>query len=123
MTAEIEIYLAEEGRRPFAKRFLSCADLENLIAGPNFGEFEHAGDDIRLRDGLAGLDRERGVLIGELLKRFRYKRLARDLAHGRKHERVGDKSGFEMPRNHDGAVAGMLVVAVDKPEIRACHAT
>ncbi len=100
-----------------------CADLENLIAGLNFGEFEHAGDDIRLRDGLAGLDGERGVLIGELLQGLGDEGFARHLAHGGKRIGVGDAAGLKMPRHHDGAVPGMLVVAVDKLEVRGCHAS
>jgi hypothetical protein len=45
------------------------------------------------------------------------------LGVGGKHQRVGDAAGFEMSRHHDGAVPGMLVVAIDKLEVRGCHAS
>ena len=36
--------------------------------------------------------------------------LARHLAHGGKHKGVGDATGLEMPRDHDGPATGIVAV-------------
>jgi len=59
------------------------ADLENPVAFADFGGFQHQGNDIGLRDGLAFANREGTVLIGEFLKSFVDKRFTRDAAHRR----------------------------------------
>jgi hypothetical protein len=92
----------------------SRADFENLIAGLNFGELQHASDDIRLRDGLAGLDGKRRVLVRELLQGLGDEGFAWHLAHGRKRIGIGDAAGLKMPRDHHRPVTGKLALAVDK---------
>ena len=85
------------------------ADLEHLVAGAKLGELDHARHDIRLRDGLARLDRQRRILVSEFLQRRGDEVLARHLSHGGKHERIDDAARLEMPRHHEGAVARVAV--------------
>jgi hypothetical protein len=86
------------------------ADLEHLVAWLELEQLDHAGDDVRLRDGLPRLDGQSRILVGEFLQRVGHEGLARDPAHGGKHKRIGDAARFEMVRDHDGAVARMLVL-------------
>ena len=99
---------AAQHRRRVAR---AGADLEHRVGGPKLQQLDHAGDDIRLRDGLPGLDGQRRILIGEIRQMLRHERLARHRAHGRKHQRIADAARRQMPRHHDGAVARMPVGA------------
>ena len=97
------------------------ADLQHLVAGAELGELDHAGDDVGLGNGLPGLDGERGILVSELGQWPGHEGLARDFAHGREHVGIGDAAGFEMPRHHEGAVAGVDVVPAGLLRIEGCH--
>ncbi len=54
------------------------ADLEHPSPGRDLGRLDHQRDDIGLRDGLAGLDRQRPVLIGEGAHLIGHEHLARN---------------------------------------------
>ena len=64
------------------------ADLEHGFAARELQRLRHQRDDVGLRDRLAFLDRQRRVLVGELVQSRRQEGLARDVAHGVEHERV-----------------------------------
>ena len=63
-----------EDRRGVAR---AGADLEHAIAGPERERRGHQRDDVRLRDRLPALDRQRRVLVGELRELGGEERLAR----------------------------------------------
>ena len=98
---------AAHDRRGVAR---SGADLEHRVAWLDLGKLDHAGDDIRLRDGLARLDGQRRILVDELLEMLRHEGLARHRAHGFKQERIVNAARLEMPLDHDGTVAGIGAV-------------
>ena len=98
------------------------AHFEHLVAGIELEQLDHAGDDVGLGDGLPRLDRQRRILIGELRQVLRHERLARHLAHGGEHQRVGDAARLKMPRHHDRPVARVAVVAVLELGMGGCHA-
>ena len=99
------------------------ANLEHLVGGFQLQQLDHAGDDVRLRDGLPGLDGERRILIGEVRQMLRHERLARHGAHGRKHQRIANAARRQMPRHHDGAVAGVPVGAIGGLGVEGGHAS
>jgi hypothetical protein len=66
----------------------------------DLGKFQHARDDVGLRDGLPGLDRQRGILIGEFLQMLGHEGLARHGAHGGKQQRIVNAAGAEMAGDH-----------------------
>src|SRR4051794_2244285 len=76
------------------------ADLENPVAFADFGSFQHQGDDIGLRDGLAFGDRKRVVLIGEFLKSLLHESFARDAPHRRQHTLIANSSSGDLNLDH-----------------------
>ena len=58
------------------------ADLEHPGIRPRLDGGDHEGDDIRLRDRLPLLDRQRRVLVGELAQLVGHERLTRHHPHG-----------------------------------------
>ena len=56
---------AAQHRRRVAR---AGADLEHRVGGPKLQQLDHAGDDIRLRDGLPRLDGQRRILIAKSVK-------------------------------------------------------
>jgi hypothetical protein len=63
-----------------------------------------------LRDGLPGLDRQRGILIGEFPEMLGDESLARHRAHGGKQQGIGDATGLQMPFDHEGTVTNIRAV-------------
>jgi hypothetical protein len=98
------------------------ADFEHLVAGLKFEQLDHAGDDVRLRDGLAGLDRQRRILVGKLGEMLRYEGLSRHFAHRGEDQRIGDAARLKMPRHHDRPVARVPVLTVNQLGLGGCHA-
>jgi hypothetical protein len=72
---------------------------------------------------LPRLDGEGRVLVGERPEQLGHKRLARHLAHGGKNEGIGDAPRLEMVRDHDGAVARVLVLGIASSGAGGCHAS
>ena len=97
------------------------AHFEHLVAGLELEQLDHAGDDIGLRDGLARLDRQRRVLIGEFREVLRNERLARDFAHGGKHQLVGDAARLKVARHHDRPLVRMPVIVALRLGMGGCH--
>ena len=109
---------AAQHRRRVAR---AGADLEHRVGGLGFQQLDHAGDDVRLRDGLPGLDGKCRILIGEVGQMLRHERLARHRAHRRKHQGIADAARRQMPRDHDGAVARMPVRASGELGVGESH--
>jgi hypothetical protein len=111
------------GNAPHHRRRIAGpgADLEHIIAGPQFGQLDHAGNDIRLGDSLPGLDRERRVFVGELGQRLRHESLAWDLAHGPKHLGIGNTARPKMTRDHESSIAREAVVLLGMFRICCRH--
>jgi hypothetical protein len=86
----------------------SGADLENSVARPDLGRFEHQCDDVGLRDRLALGDRQRTVLVGEFLEAFLDKVLPRDTVHGIDHARVADAASGQLDIGHALPGAGKI---------------
>ncbi len=93
---------AAQRRRRVAR---TGSHLEHLVGGLEFEQLDHARDNVRLRDGLPGLDGERRILIGEVCEMLCHEGLARHCAHGRKHQRIADPAPGEMPSHHNRPVA------------------
>ena len=79
------------------------ADLEHAITRTDVGGLGHARHDVGLRHGLAFLDRQRRVLVGELLQGVRQERLARHLLHRRQHTAIGDAAARDLAADHASA--------------------
>jgi hypothetical protein len=80
------------------------ADLQHTVTRPNLGRLDHQAHNVGLRYGLACLDRQGRVLIGEFLQALWHEDLARDLAHGLQHKAVADAAARELPIHHPFAV-------------------
>jgi hypothetical protein len=76
------------------------ADLEHPVARPQLGRLDHERDDVGLRDGLALADRERRVLVGELLHALLDEGLARHPPHRVEHLRVADAAARKLHVHH-----------------------
>ena len=97
------------------------AHFEHLVARLELQQLDHAGDDVRLGNGLARLDRQRRVLVGELGEMLRHERLARHFAHGGEHQRIDDAARPKVPRHHDRPVARVGVVTALKLGVGGWH--
>ena len=82
------------------------ADLEHAIARLDLRRCDHQADDVRLRDGLAGFDRQRGVLIGKLAQAFGNEDLAGHPAHGSEHVAIAYASTRQLSIHHPVSVMG-----------------
>ena len=82
------------------------ADLEHAIARLDLRRCDHQADDVRLRDGLAGFDRQRGVLIGKLAQAFGNEDLTGHPAHGSEHVAVAHASTRQLSIHHPVSVMG-----------------
>src|SRR4051812_18539136 len=78
----------------------TCAYLQHLLSGSHFGCLNHHGDDVRLRDRLTFLDRQRRILVRKLLESRRDKELPRHRAHGRKDARVSYTASLNLNTHH-----------------------
>ena len=76
------------------------ADLEHLVAALELERVGHQGDDVRLRDRLIGIDRQRGVVVGELNEVRRHEFVARHAAHGAHDGRVPYAASRDLPLDH-----------------------
>ena len=82
------------------------ADLEHLVAGPIPAAWIISADDIRLRDGLPGLDRQRMVAIGEMRIFGADERLARHREEGVEDVLLVDPAALQLPLDHRLALGG-----------------
>jgi hypothetical protein len=76
------------------------SDLEHAVARREPGRGSHQRDDIGLRDGLTALDRERRILVGELLELGREECLARHRAERLEQAIVADAARDELAPDH-----------------------
>ena len=77
------------------------ADLEHRrLPARSSAAGDHQRDDIGLRDGLPGLDRQRRVLIGAGGQLFGHERLARHLAHRVEQPLVVDPAAGDLAPDH-----------------------
>ena len=74
-------------------------DLEQLLAAAQSQRLDHERHDIGLRNGLSGADRKRPVFVGFVALVLRHEQLAANCPHGRKHQRIANAAGFDLPRN------------------------
>ena len=91
------------------------ADLEHPVAGPDPGCLEHQRDDVGLRDGLAGADRQRRILVGVAAQVGRNEHLARHLAQRGEDGRVMDTPAGDLLVDH--AVAKVRKLLVQHPSL------
>ena len=82
------------------------AHLEHAVAGLHLGGLDHQRDDVGLRDRLALADRQRPVLVGELLEAGLDEGLARHAAHGVQDVAVAHAAPGDLDVHHPGAGAG-----------------
>jgi hypothetical protein len=82
------------------------SDFENLVGGRELERFEHARDDVRLRDGLAVTDGERMILVSLASVSFKDEFVAGHPKHGLENARVSDASGPELGIDHELARGG-----------------
>jgi hypothetical protein len=78
----------------------TSADFENLVGRPELKGFEHDGNDVGLRDGLAVANGKRMIFVSLGAARFRDKFVAGDAKHGIKDARVGNPTGPELGVDH-----------------------
>src|SRR6516165_4707822 len=78
----------------------SSADLEHPLAAVEPERLRHECDDVGLRDGLALLNRQWRVFVGEFAKLLRQERLAGNAAHGVQHQFGADAPGDDGLFNH-----------------------
>src|SRR5690606_36504270 len=76
------------------------ADLQHAVARLDPGGLRHQRHDVGLRDGLAGANRQRAVLVGEILHAGADETLARHRAHGGQHARVADAAPGKVHLDH-----------------------
>ena len=60
----------------------TSANFKNFVVGHQPERFEHKGNDVRLRDGLAVADGQRMIFVGLGAVRFRDEFVAWDAKHG-----------------------------------------
>src|SRR5690606_35670543 len=76
------------------------ADLEHAVVRFDLGGLRHQRHDVGLRDGLARADRQRAVLVGEILHAGADETLARHRAHRGQHARVADAAPGQVHLDH-----------------------
>ena len=97
----------------------AAADVEHQIAGIDRQQCQHVGDQAWLADGLPGVDRQRGVLIGARAQLKWDETMAGHGEHGSAHRRVG--AGIELLIDHRFAPrAALVVVAIHGCSIGGC---
>ena len=96
------------------------ADLEDPVARADPRRLEHQRDDVRLRDRLPLLDRQRRVVVGVAAQRRGDELVARHLAHRREERRIADAARGDLLVDHRPASRGEVVVFVHRrrPRVR-----
>jgi hypothetical protein len=84
--------------------------FQNFVRGSKCESFQHAGDDIGLRDGLTFADGQRMILIGLMPVRFGNELVARHTQHGVEHALVGDSARAKLRFDHPPACQREQVV-------------
>lgn len=82
--------------------------FEHLIAGPDFGRFDHQRDNVRLRDRLIFADRQRSVFVGKLLESGVDERLARHATHRIQHARITHAAPGDLNIDHPVPIASTV---------------
>lgn len=82
------------------------ADFEDAVAGVQPQGLNGDAHDVRLGDGLIVTDRQRRVLVRELLELIRKKGVARGVAERLQHARIGDAASGELKFHHASAEGG-----------------
>jgi hypothetical protein len=85
------------------------ADLEDALVAVELEGFEHQGDDVGLGDGLPFLDREGGVVEGELGERLGDESVPGSAAHRLEDQRVGHAAGRDLRFHHPVALFDRFV--------------
>ena len=78
----------------------SGSHIEDVVGRFDLECLEHERDDIRLRDRLLLIDRQRGILVSEFHQLVRDERFARHLGHRAQDLRVADIPGRQLPFDH-----------------------
>ena len=86
----------EDGRRVTR----TGADLEDPVARYEFERLGHQRDDVGLGDGLAALDRQRAVAVGEFRHFRRQERLPRHRSHRPQDALVAHTAGRDLGADH-----------------------
>jgi len=99
-------------RRHYRSRVTGAsADLEHALVGTYLRLGDHQRHDVRLGDGLTGLDRQRRVLVGEFTQRRGHEFLARNPTHRLEREWIGHTARGDLALDH--ALALQLRIAHD----------
>jgi hypothetical protein len=86
----------------------TSTDFEDLFSGCELEAFEHQGDDIGLRDGLAVADGQRMIFVGLGAVRLRDELVAGHAHHGAEDARVGDAPAPELRIDHELTCCGRV---------------
>ena len=73
--------------------------LQYFFASAQAQGLDHEGDDIGLRNRLAGADRKRTIFISLALEILRHEDFSRHLSHGVEHERIAYATRFNLLGN------------------------
>ena len=92
------------------------ADLEHAFVALQPEGLDHEGDDVRLRDRLLLLDRERSVLVGELAQVGRHVALPANAAHRREHLRRAHAARRDLVRDHPPPHAVVVDAGIHDPD-------
>jgi hypothetical protein len=79
----------------------TSSNFEDLVGGSELERFEHAGNDVGLRDGLAVTDGQRMILVGLASISFRDELMTRDREHDVEDTRVRDAASPELGIDHE----------------------
>jgi len=80
------------------------ADFQDAIGRRDFRDLRHPRDNVGLRDGLALIERQGGILVGELAHRRGQKIRPLDLAHRRQHAGIPDAATGNLAADHAGDI-------------------
>ena len=86
-----------QNRRRIAR---SGAYIENAVAGLDRRGLDHQRDNVWLRDGLAGANGQRTVLVGKFFHARANKRLARHFSHRLEHALISHASPCQLGGDH-----------------------
>src|SRR5438874_8323151 len=78
----------------------SRADVEDVVIVLELQRLQHQRNDVRLRNRLFLIDRQRGILVSELDQFMRHELLARHLGHGAEDVLVANAAGDELAFDH-----------------------
>src|SRR4051812_24543627 len=102
-----EVVVPLEGEHPSAHRREdrglvpgACPDLQDPVVLARVEELGHLGDDVRLADGLAGIDRQRLVRIRAAFVALLHEPVARDQRHRREDAWVADAARAQLALDH-----------------------